>query len=170
MPGSVSPQKRTSAFIIPFLRKNTLHPFGQRASTRGTTSGLPLSHDKRPHGVPSHPGAVTGAPGTALIAVLPVRAAAPGCISRRVPSPSHQNGGSLGGTCGGTSPCHRNFVLCWIIVCPALFVKRNMLYPGARAVPSFLPAHAVSVLYSTKSSFCEVSCTPLRCPAVRRRH
>ncbi len=53
---------------------------------------------KRPHAVLTHGGAVTGAPGTALLGVSPVQAAAPGCSSQPAPSPSHQTGGSLGGT------------------------------------------------------------------------
>lgn len=56
---------------------------------------------------------------------FPVQAAAPGCISYPVPSPSHQTGGSLGGTRDGTSPCHRSSILMRIISALVPFVKRK---------------------------------------------
>ena len=82
-----------------------------------------LSSRKRPQAVPTHGGAITGAPDTALLGVSPVQAAAPGCISQPVPSPSHQTGGSLGGTGVGTPPCHRSVILMWIIGYLLGFVK-----------------------------------------------
>lgn len=66
-----------------------------------------VSSRSRPHGVPTHPCAVTGAPGTRLLrAGTSVRASTPRCIRRPPPAPFHQPGALLRETLTGTGPLH----------------------------------------------------------------
>lgn len=117
---------------------------------------------------------------------LPVQAAAPGCISQPVPSPSHQTGGSLGGTGVGTPPCHRSVILNWIIGYLTGFVKVKIPFPAflcrdqtALSIKSppgqnaRLPLREKKQrsprINSTKPSFCVVSYRPPHCPAAPQR-
>lgn len=61
----------------------------------------------RPHGVPTHSRAVTGAPGARLLGVPSVRAPAPRGICRPPPSPFHQPGALFAKDITGTGPFHR---------------------------------------------------------------
>ena len=66
---------------------------GQRANMlRGTTSGSPPPHGARPRAVPTHGGAITGAPGARLLGQRAVGVPAPRGIHRRALSPFHQPG------------------------------------------------------------------------------
>lgn len=73
--------------------KIPLSRWGQRAKVRSRYHLCsPPSREERPHAVPAHGRAVTGAPGARLLGRVAVGVPAPRCIPRRYPSPFHHPG------------------------------------------------------------------------------
>ena len=106
----------------------------------------------RPHAVPSHGRAVTGAPGARLLGSWAVGVPAPRCIRRRPLSPFHRARGSLCSIVAGTPPLPRCIRAGLYRIRAQMSRVSGRKGPPPESAPALTPCPAGAVRPISKSS------------------